>query len=398
MQTDKGMRAAQFASAKSELRSRLDTLRLELNRYRAREYGIDSEKVKTFDEWRARHQPFHWFVEFYGIMTAGGFQVIVGNPPYVEYTKVRETYQVLNYESVVCANLFAFFLERLCQLATPLGRSSMIVPMSLVSTERMEPIMRILRRAHSRLYISHYSGDAHPSTLFTGVKMRLSILIGQRAPETDGVGVIYSTRFIRWFAEERERLFPSVSYTPVLESLLLGGLVPKIGETIDCAVLMQIKAQSAALGSFVSDRGARSVYAHRIVAHFVKCFDFVPYFRNARDGKKKSEDYKVFSFSSSEEALSVCAILNSNTFYFFYLSYSDAYHCGRELILAFPCDLSSLDAAVGAKLRRANADLMKEMKANSVRRKIEYRGTGLIEYDEFYPRLSKREIDALDAA
>src|SRR4029077_16474619 len=96
--------------------------------------------------------------------------------------------------------------------------------------------------------------------------------------------------------------------------------------------------------------------------------------------------------------LSVCAILNSNTFYFFYLSYSDAYHCGTELILAFPCDLSSLDAAVGAKLRRANADLMKEMKANRVRRKIEYRGTGLIEYDEFYRRLSKREIDALDAA
>ena len=41
----------------------------------------------------ASHQPFHWFVEFYGIMTKGGFDVVIGNPPYVEYRTVREEYQ-----------------------------------------------------------------------------------------------------------------------------------------------------------------------------------------------------------------------------------------------------------------------------------------------------------------
>ena len=27
--------------------------------------------------------PFHWFVEFYGIMHKGGFDVVIGNPPYI---------------------------------------------------------------------------------------------------------------------------------------------------------------------------------------------------------------------------------------------------------------------------------------------------------------------------
>jgi hypothetical protein len=85
MQTEHGMRADQFTSAKAEVRRRLGELRDELDRYLAREYGVDSSKSGAFDSWRSKHQPFHWFVEFYGIMRRGGFDVIIGNPPYVVY-------------------------------------------------------------------------------------------------------------------------------------------------------------------------------------------------------------------------------------------------------------------------------------------------------------------------
>ena len=46
-------------------------------------------RPKAYQEWLKSHQPFHWFVEFYGMMQQGGFDVIIGNPPYVEYSKVR---------------------------------------------------------------------------------------------------------------------------------------------------------------------------------------------------------------------------------------------------------------------------------------------------------------------
>ena len=70
----------------------LRELRAELDGYLASEYGIDRNSIPKreeydarFAQWQQSHQPFHWWVEFYGIMKQGGFDVIIGNPPYVEY-------------------------------------------------------------------------------------------------------------------------------------------------------------------------------------------------------------------------------------------------------------------------------------------------------------------------
>jgi hypothetical protein len=68
----------------ASLRDKLSALSLELDRYLARDYGIDPDKAKAFSAWRESHQPFHWFAEFYGVMREGGFDVVIGNPPYVE--------------------------------------------------------------------------------------------------------------------------------------------------------------------------------------------------------------------------------------------------------------------------------------------------------------------------
>ena len=69
------------ATDKANLRSRLDALESELNRFLALEYRIDPQDGAAYAAWRDSHQPFHWFVEFYGIMNRGGFDVIIGNPP-----------------------------------------------------------------------------------------------------------------------------------------------------------------------------------------------------------------------------------------------------------------------------------------------------------------------------
>ena len=72
------------ADDKRKLRDKLYGLSLELDRYLAQDYGVDHKKNEVFSAWRASHQPFHWFAEFYGVMRDGGFDVVIGNPPYVE--------------------------------------------------------------------------------------------------------------------------------------------------------------------------------------------------------------------------------------------------------------------------------------------------------------------------
>ncbi len=94
MQTEQGMDAGDFAAAKREVRAHLDRLRAELDRYLAIEYGKDPADAGAFAVWRASHQPFHWFSEFYGIMNSGGFNVIIGNPPYVVYSTSKVEYKL----------------------------------------------------------------------------------------------------------------------------------------------------------------------------------------------------------------------------------------------------------------------------------------------------------------
>ena len=131
---------------KQEARRRLAKLNDELDCYLAGEYGVADNKFKTkpayekaFAEWNIRHQPFHWFVEFYEIMDSGGFDVIIGNPPYVEYKDVRSTYGVRQLKTEECSNLFAFLLERCTTLSRQGTELGMIVPLSAFSTDRMIP-------------------------------------------------------------------------------------------------------------------------------------------------------------------------------------------------------------------------------------------------------------------
>ncbi len=77
-------RALQDAQ-KSALRDKLDGLNIELDRYLARQYGVDPSKPKKYDSWHNAHRPFHWLADFFGIMSGRRFDVVIGNPPYVVY-------------------------------------------------------------------------------------------------------------------------------------------------------------------------------------------------------------------------------------------------------------------------------------------------------------------------
>ena len=398
MQVAQGMSSVDLTAAKEELLTHLGSLRDQLHGYLSGEYGVKHRDQKGEAKWRHSHVPFHWLVEFYGIMKKGGFDVVMGNPPYVEYAKVKATYRVKNYTTEECSNLYAFICERSVALLRESGRFGMIIPMSAVSTERMLPLTKMFEEQNTTVYVSNYSGDAHPAILFSGVKMRLSIVVTEKCSkvETATAARLYSTGFIRWYSEARPTLFETVRFAQLPNGLKSNGLIPKAGDKYLISILKNIRQEPKTFGQWVLPDSRYCIYAHRIVAHFIKCFDFVPYFKNDRDGEKKSEDYKVFAFADKSTALVASAVLNSNLFYLYYLSYSDAYHCGRELILNFPCDLERIRRECGEALIHSNKALMCDLRKNAQRRRIQYHGTGWIEYDEFYPKRSKPFVDEID--
>ena len=107
---------AAFKKAKGELTKRLAILNELLNKHMYTTIAYSSD----YNTWLKTHQPFHWLAEFYEIIhDNGGFDVIIGNPPYVVYTKkdkntgksIQETYQIRYYKTERCNNLYGFVIN-----------------------------------------------------------------------------------------------------------------------------------------------------------------------------------------------------------------------------------------------------------------------------------------------
>ena len=101
----------------------------------------DAKQLNLFDiEERLRVNVFDWDNEFREIMHAGGFDGIIGNPPYVDIKGLPETdvqyifsrYQTANNR----INLFAAFIEKCLNIVKlPQFRFSMIIPTAFLTQE-----------------------------------------------------------------------------------------------------------------------------------------------------------------------------------------------------------------------------------------------------------------------
>ena len=98
---------------KKILAEKLSKLNDRLDVYLAKLYSKDPKKDVEYKAWHDSHKPFHWFAEFYDIVhDRGGFDIVIGNPPYVEYSQAKKEYTLISYETISCGNLYAFTWER----------------------------------------------------------------------------------------------------------------------------------------------------------------------------------------------------------------------------------------------------------------------------------------------
>ncbi|MCY3774046.1 MAG: Eco57I restriction-modification methylase domain-containing protein [Gemmatimonadetes bacterium] len=389
MQTQHELNASDFAQTKLILRERLNDLRVELDGYLAGEYGVETEDQEAYDQWRDSHQPFHWFVEFFGITQGGGFDVIIGNPPYVEYSKIKKVYRVNGMQTQKCGNIYAYCIENSLKLMHEQARFGFIVPLSLQATTRMKKLQQLLINEKRDTFLSTF--DVYPSKLFEGAKQRLCILV---LSECTNESRIFTTCYNRWKPEERSILFPTLLFHASLWDERRN-LIPKLGHRTAKEILEKLSKFSLVMYRTKSTMSP-SFYVHRIPYNFVKALDFVPYFYSEVDGQKKSADYKPYQLDTSEANRSLLAVLNSNLYFWWWYSMFEGYHCGRHEIMSFPAGVREFVHEITESLSVQSTRLMLDYKRHSGRKKAIYKATGLVEYDEYYPRKSKPIIDEID--
>ena len=356
-----------------------------------RQYGVEPG-TNAFFGWLKSHQPFHWFVQFNAIMQSGGFDVIIGNPPYVETHKVVE-YKARGYSTENTGNIYPLCVERCAGLLAEDGYFGQILPLSGFSTERMKPYQELVWRRYSHLTISFYSGDAHPAVLFDGVKYRLCILLGHAKPQQPRS--VWLSDYTRWYAAERQALFSAK--LQFHKSRLESGFLrfAKAGSPLASQALLKMLARKPVLGAFLRRHGPGHINYHRSPVFWIRSMDFEPFFRSPF--KDRSTDHlKDLYFQSPDIARRAGAVLNSTCFYFWFTTQGNCRNVAGPDIEAYPS--GELDEPICQPLEEVFAQLMGDLRRNSRRRVYVYERSGEVEYDEFYPDRSKQIIDQIDRA
>jgi hypothetical protein len=369
-----------IVESKQQLREKLALLRSELDRYLAAEYGIDRNNIiqeaeynQRFEQWQQSHQPFHWFVEFYGIMRKGGFDVIIGNPPYVEYSPVKQGYSIPQntYKTESCGNLYAFCMERFAMLSNTASRSGLIVPLSIVCTSRMTPLRQALSSTYSHLWYNNY--DTIPSTLFSGIVQRNTVVLATKVGGEQACEV-YTTNNQKWYVSARSCLFDSVPYMQIgTRSAEL--LIPKVSTQVELNILAKVQAQRCAITRYLQRGSNNAVVYKRRWSYFLLFAGQIESIVLPDGSTRQQQDNKVLPLRSNLDRYVFLSLLSSDLFYFHYSVFSDFRHVNIADFETFMFDYAKLSETTAHQLSHAGRKLMQSYADNLEWRNCNYVGS-----------------------
>lgn len=141
--------------------------------YILNKYGV--EKIRGISEVLNNNFECYDYVENIS-MQKNKYDIIIGNPPYIEDYK-SESVPLKKY-----GNIYANVLENGSKQLKQGGVLGFIVPLSYVSTPRMQSIRNELYKNIQEQYILSYAD--RPDCLFTLVHQKLSIVLGKNKKGT----------------------------------------------------------------------------------------------------------------------------------------------------------------------------------------------------------------------
>ena len=371
--------------AKQDLRRRLKSLEDNLNVHLARESGVRVECSDHLSDWIRTHQPFHWFIEFHGIMESGGFDVIVGNPPYIVYPSKNVSYSLnsYGYDTLSTKNLYAFVFERSIRLAKPSSPIGLIVQLTALSSEKMPPLQKILLQ---RGLLIGLSFPRRPQSVFEGVEMPVVILLSL----SDDKKQIITSDVSRFYAEERPNVISKMMITS--HSVMLHGhRIGKLGHAEEVEIHKTISSFKGNIDALTSKSSRGLVYYQEACRYWLKATHRTPRFIKNGISMEPPHGRKV-GFQSKNSAAFAAALLNSSLFYWWYSVFSDCEHVNDALVRSFPVP-PTWESVDWIKL---SDQLIDSLESNATRKTINTKQGHVIEYDEISAAGSKVLIDKVD--
>ena len=316
-----------FRNAKKELKERLKNLNDLLNNKRYKS-TVSTGRLK-YDDWLKSHQPFNWLAEYYDIINGnGGFDVIIGNPPYVSMAKIGYTKSSKEFK---CSDLYGFVIRRILTIKSKLGYHGFIVMHNLAFSRNFADVRSLLKKELGSKWFSFYSRI--PSGLFSGdVRVRNCIYL--LAPSGN---CNCTSKLNRWFTEQRPVLFGILKYS----RFQWNDVVPMLHLTELQALYEAKKGKNIEL---LKDRNGHSMYFKKIAYNSLSVSNIAP---PAYDTKHLSiPQSELNDVKIDKHYFSFVWLLCIGKFYVSkWLTYGDDFHLTSKDIMDFTFPFDSLSEA-----------------------------------------------------
>lgn len=379
----------EFIKAKTELNNRLNKLGNNLNKIIHKQHYEGS----VFEKWIVTHQPFHWFAEFYEIINGkSGFDVVIGNPPYVEYSENKFSYKIIanTYLTYPSKNLYSLVFEKAKKILHTKSRIGMIVQISSVSTPSMETMVREIKRNSNLNWLSNYA--TRPAYLFDGVTMNLTIIISEILKSEDKYQpIIFSSNYLRWNPEYRQHLFQYIPLTKVQnDKLIFNFSIPKLKFEFENDILGKLLSQKKPISHYLEPTKSRTnqeLFYRTAGGRYFKVFV-------DQDFGSESKSNKSKFFQSKYNVYVMISLLSSDIWWWYYTLHFDMYNCKDYMMYGFLFNYE--DCTQLSKLESLGKKLSKDLLKNAEEKLQTYSTTGERMQLIFRPSYSKHIIDEID--
>ena len=276
-------------------------------------------------------------------------------------------------------------------LANKVGCFGMIVPISLVCTQRMGILQDLVLLQAAHTWHSIYA--ERPSRLFSGAEVLLTIAIAKLGKQVDSTNFITGLR--KWSRDERENLFDVTKYSK-MEKKIRNHILPKISNELEHQIIEKLWSKKRRVGNFFVKHSKHIIYYRIGGGRYWKVFTtFQPQFKlNGRNTVSSRENHLYFSNPGYRDI--ALALYSSTLFYWYFLLTTNGRDLNPSDLSEVPLDLDGIDLGTHNRLPELARILMHNYKENKLVKEKNSKLTGHIVYEEFYPRKAKPIIDEID--
>lgn len=270
---------------------------------------------------------FHWELEFSDAVVGDvcQFDVIVANPPYVGTTANEVITQL--YRTAKCGDLYAWMFEQALKVTGSTSTVGMIVPLSIMFSRQFKTLRGLILNSTGKTSFAAFDasrdGIFPPSGGGSRNGQRVSIVTHQMSKDERRV---YATNMMRWYAEERPFLIPSLRFADVTDVANEKG-IPKLGDPQLIEFYRRIIRFDRTIGTsmYVPKKNQQEP-----PLHYLYLSGSGRYFLTAMPKAMRNTGLNVIAFEDEWMRDLAVVVLNSNIFYWLWYVLGDGFHVTND--------------------------------------------------------------------